>query len=86
MGNANQNSAWQNNTTLPVEEMFENQQKVNQIQMLPISLKHIVGLAKLPPIHKDPFDRMLIAQTLVEGLTLLSRDAEIGKYPVSVLW
>jgi PIN domain nuclease of toxin-antitoxin system len=71
---------------LPLEQMIENQQQVNQLQLLPIMIKHVLGLDKLPPIHKDPFDRMLIAQTLVEGLSIVSRDSEIVKYPVSVVW
>jgi PIN domain nuclease of toxin-antitoxin system len=41
---------------------------------------HVSGLTSLPPIHKDPFDRMLIAQASVEGLTLVSRDANVAQY------
>ena len=42
---------------------------------------HAAGLAGLPPIHRDPFDRMLIAQAAVEGLTLLTSDRTVAKYP-----
>jgi PIN domain nuclease of toxin-antitoxin system len=42
---------------------------------------HVAGLASLPPIHKDPFDRMLVAQAMIEGLTLLTADPVVGKYP-----
>jgi PIN domain nuclease of toxin-antitoxin system len=48
--------------------------------ILPLRPEHITALHGLPPIHKDPFDRMLIAQATVEGLALVSRDAEIGRY------
>jgi PIN domain nuclease of toxin-antitoxin system len=42
---------------------------------------HALAVASLPPIHKDPFDRLLIAQALVEGITLLTADETIAKYP-----
>ncbi len=47
---------------------------------LPLRPEHIAGLIELPMIHKDPFDRVLIAQASVEDLTLLTTDAEIPKY------
>src|ERR1017187_9530279 len=43
--------------------------------------KHAVAAGSLPPIHKDPFDRILIAQAMVEGITLLTADATIAQYP-----
>ncbi|HEX6682310.1 MAG TPA: type II toxin-antitoxin system VapC family toxin [Candidatus Limnocylindrales bacterium] len=51
---------------------------------LPIRFDHAVVAGNLPPIHKDPFDRMLIAQATCEGLKLLTRDAQILKYDVEV--
>lgn len=42
---------------------------------------HAVAVASLPPIHKDPFDRLLVAQALVEGLTLLTADGLLARYP-----
>jgi PIN domain nuclease of toxin-antitoxin system len=51
-----------------------------------VSLAHVLELDRLPPVHKDPFDRLLIAQARVEGLTLLSRDAVFTHYPVPVVW
>lgn len=52
---------------------------------LPITVGHTLALSGLPAYHADPFDRILIAQAQIEGLTLVSVDVEIGKYPVSVL-
>jgi PIN domain nuclease of toxin-antitoxin system len=52
---------------------------------LPIHSKHAVEVDRLPPIHKDPFDRLLIAQALVEGITLLTADAVIAQYPSPIL-
>ncbi|MBV9431873.1 MAG: type II toxin-antitoxin system VapC family toxin [Hyphomicrobiales bacterium] len=49
-------------------------------QELPILSEHAVAIDDLPPIHKDPFDRILISQARVEGITLLTNDRIIGKY------
>ena len=48
---------------------------------LPVLGQHAVEVDSLPPIHKDPFDRILIAQAMVEGITLLTPDPVIAKYP-----
>jgi PIN domain nuclease of toxin-antitoxin system len=53
----------------------------NGCEELTIQSRHVVEVATLPPIHKDPFDRILIAQAMVEGITLLTADAVIAKYP-----
>ncbi len=48
---------------------------------LPIVSDHVVAIDSLPPIHKDPFDRILVAQATVEGITLLTTDSLISQYP-----
>ncbi len=48
---------------------------------LPILSDHVVALDSLPPIHKDPFDRLLVAQATVEGITLLTADSVVAGYP-----
>jgi PIN domain nuclease of toxin-antitoxin system len=48
---------------------------------LPILSEHVVAIDSLPPIHKDPFDRLLVAQAIVEGITLLTADALVAQYP-----
>jgi PIN domain nuclease of toxin-antitoxin system len=48
---------------------------------LPILSDHVVALASLPPIHKDPFDRLLVAQAAAEGITLLTADPVVAQYP-----
>lgn len=48
---------------------------------LPITSEHAVAIDSLPNIHKDPFDRMLVAQATAEGITLLTADASVGQYP-----
>jgi PIN domain nuclease of toxin-antitoxin system len=52
---------------------------------LPVSFAHGVAAARLPPHHRDPFDRMLVAQAQLEGLTLVTRDPVFDGYAVSVL-
>jgi len=52
---------------------------------LPITSEHAVFIESLPPIHKDPFDRILVAQATVEGITLLTGDVQIAQYPGPIL-
>src|SRR6266478_1875179 len=56
------------------------------ISPLAITHTHSVAVAELPNHHKDPFDRMLIAQARSEGMVLMTADAEFKKYPVEILW
>lgn len=51
---------------------------------LPLGGGHVVAIETLPPLHQDPFDRALIAQALVEGITLLTTDGRIARYPAPV--
>ena len=62
------------------------EQESNGIELLPITLSHILGLSELPPHHGDPFDRLLISQARVEDIILVTKDENISKYPVDVLW
>jgi PIN domain nuclease of toxin-antitoxin system len=57
-----------------------------QLALLPINTPHALGLVGLPDHHRDPFDRMLIAQAMVEGMTLVSADAKFAPYPAPILW
>lgn len=53
---------------------------------LPIEHSHALQTARLPALHRDPFDRMLIAQAQVERLTLVSADRQLADYDVEILW
>lgn len=53
---------------------------------LDITHAHALHVHALPPIHKDPFDRLLVAQAVSEGLTVLTADPQIGRYSVPTLW
>lgn len=57
----------------------------SRFRELPITWRHAIDAGRLPPIHRDPFDRMLVAQAQCEGLTLATRDASIHRYPVPIL-
>ncbi len=56
----------------------------NGYSELPIASEHVVAIDTLPALHKDPFDRVLIAQALVEGITLLTTDERVARYPAPV--
>jgi PIN domain nuclease of toxin-antitoxin system len=58
----------------------------NAIKLLSIQPNHLDELAKLPFHHKDPFDRLIIAQSLTENISLLTKDSAFDSYPVTVLW
>ena len=51
---------------------------------LPVTAEHAAGVAALPPIHRDPFDRLLIAQSIAEPLTFVTNDGVLGRYARSV--
>ena len=53
----------------------------NDYSELPVTGQHAVAVGDLPQLHKDPFDRIMIAQAMVEGITLLTSDAVIAQYP-----
>lgn len=55
------------------------------IKILPLQITHCQKLLDLPPIHRDPFDRMLIAQSITESLPLLTHDATLASYPELVI-
>ncbi|SCF46761.1 type II toxin-antitoxin system VapC family toxin [Micromonospora mirobrigensis] len=61
------------------------QVRAADLRELPIHHRHAAAAGQLPPIHRDPFDRMLVAQALCEGLTLVTRDGLIQKYDLPVL-
>ncbi len=57
-----------------------------KFEFLPITLDHADALSRLPDHHRDPFDRLLIAQAMHENLTIVTGDETIARYPVPVLW
>ena len=71
---------------LPLEELIRQQQAANDFLILPIELSHVLALNGLPPHHKDPFDRLLIAQAQVEDAALVSNDSVFQHYQVTLCW
>ncbi len=66
--------------------IIREQQQINGIELLPITLPHVLALSELPPHHGDPFDRLLISQARVEDVILVTKDENISRYRVNVLW
>jgi len=74
--------------TLPdrPERFIPEQLALNAIDSLPIQLSHALQVYDLPNHHRDPFDRMLVAQSQLEGLPLLSADPRLAQYAIDILW
>jgi PIN domain nuclease of toxin-antitoxin system len=71
---------------MPLQEMIYHQQETSRMKVLPITLDHILALDRLPNHHKDPFDRLLIAQAIVEQATMITHDPLISKYSIQTIW
>jgi PIN domain nuclease of toxin-antitoxin system len=70
----------------PLIDIFVRQQDDNKITILSIGLNLTLMLTKLPNIHHDPFDRLIIAQALVDGMIIITNDPLIMQYDVETLW
>jgi PIN domain nuclease of toxin-antitoxin system len=70
----------------PPERYVPAQRQLRGIERCPLDEEASLHLHRLPPIHRDPFDRMLICQALTGGLTLVTPDEFISRYPVRTLW
>jgi len=71
---------------LRLDEPFSVLVRADDFTELPISLRHTARLAELAPHHADPFDRLLVAQALVEGATLVTHDRALEPYGVPTIW
>ncbi len=69
-----------------LEQFVPDQLSANAIDPLPVELKHTLHVYRLPLLHRDPFDRLLIAQSQLENLPLLTIDPQIGQYDIQVIW
>ncbi len=70
----------------PFQEFMEREIAANQFRILPIEPRHVTPLTTLPFHHRDPFDRLLVAQAMVEQIPLVSNDPALDAYPVRRLW
>jgi PIN domain nuclease of toxin-antitoxin system len=67
-------------------QTIKEEMAINTIQWLPIEMTHCAEVTELPFHHRDPFDRMLIAQAIVEEMKLLSRDSRLSDYAIELIW
>ncbi len=74
------------NLELPFDDFIDLQIVPNGIQLLDIKLEHLKVVATLPLHHRDSFDRLLIAQAIVEEIVLISADSVFSLYPVQRMW
>jgi PIN domain nuclease of toxin-antitoxin system len=70
----------------PLVSIFPQQLYDNDIALLDITVAHVMGITTLPLHHRDPFDRLLIAQAMTENLSILSADSAFDGYAVNRLW
>lgn len=70
----------------PPHEFVPEQRRRHRIEALALDEIAVLQLAKLPDHHRDPFDRMLVCQAAAHGLTILTPDPEIARYPVPTAW
>ncbi|MCY7376392.1 MAG: type II toxin-antitoxin system VapC family toxin [Pyrinomonadaceae bacterium] len=68
-----------------LSEIIQDQRRINDLRILPITAEHIYELEKLPFHHKDPFDRLLIAQAIVEDYTLVTDDPQLSAYSAKLI-
>jgi PIN domain nuclease of toxin-antitoxin system len=69
-----------------VKNLVESQVTQNAVELLDIRADHVLAVGGLPDVHKDPFDRILAAQALVEGAVLLTNDPVFKQYPIQSDW
>ncbi|MCY2990802.1 MAG: type II toxin-antitoxin system VapC family toxin [Planctomycetota bacterium] len=70
----------------PFGTMFPAQLQANHVRLLPIEAHHAAAVAAMPLHHRDPFDHLIIAQAIAEGMTLVSADAAFDAYGANRLW
>jgi PIN domain nuclease of toxin-antitoxin system len=70
----------------PPDQYVAERMRLHHFSALPIELSHALEVYRLPDIHQDPFDRLLIAQSQLEKMPLLTADSEINRYQVEVIW
>ena len=71
---------------LPVKDYIVTRSQAHQVKLLPIALDHIAVVETLPLHHRDPFDRLIIAQSIFETLYILSDDQFFDSYPIQRIW
>lgn len=70
----------------PFDRLIPSQMQMNGFDLLPIRFEHLAPLTKLPFHHRDPFDRLLVAQCITEKCAIISRDTAFDSYQIERLW
>lgn len=70
----------------PFDQLIPSQLEENAVEVLPIDLNHLSNVISLPFHHRDPFDRLIIAQCMTENLPVITSDVAFQKYPVNIIW
>lgn len=70
----------------PLKELWPESVAANDFEILEVTADHVLAVEDLPLHHRDPFDRLLIAQAITEDLQLVSADAAFGPYPIQRVW
>ena len=70
----------------PLRDLLGDWVRDGGLVILPVHLAHVLRLDSLPSLHRDPFDRLLVAQALAEGWPIVSHDSAVAQYPVPVSW
>jgi PIN domain nuclease of toxin-antitoxin system len=70
----------------PFEIFIPYQLRINDIKLLEIQLAHTVAIVNLPFYHRDPFDRLIIGQSIVENIPVITADSAFKAYPIQILW
>ncbi|MDY6898080.1 MAG: type II toxin-antitoxin system VapC family toxin [Cyanobacteriota bacterium] len=70
----------------PPETYIPSRLTMNRFESLPIQMVHALQVVNLPDFHRDPFDRIIIAQSQVEKMPIVTVDTKITQYPVNVIW
>lgn len=68
------------------QDYVPEQRRLHRIESLPISEDEVLQVGKLPSVHRDPFDRVIVAQAIVHGMSVATPDDMIRKYPVRAVW
>lgn len=71
---------------MPAESLMTEHLIANSIETMPISVPHLIQLSTLPLHHRDPFDRLIIAQAIVERMPVVSADPAFDRYPIERMW
>jgi len=72
--------------SLPLDDYIQEKIKLEDFKLLDLKLSHLKIISQLHFYHNDPFDRLLIAQAIVENVSIISQDSMFNSYPIHIIW